>query len=58
MGYTGFVSMYFTKREQLAAYEGAGLALDYYAGFDATWNEPWKLASSLDTTFKSVEGKP
>ncbi len=24
-----------------AAYEGEGLALDYYASFDATWNQPW-----------------
>lgn len=42
MGYSGFVSSYFTKRELDTAYATEGLALDFWTAFDSTWNQPWK----------------
>ena len=42
-GYVGHEDLYFSTRELIAAYEGEGLALDYWAGFDSTWKQPWHL---------------
>ena len=40
MGYAGKIAQYFPRGVLEAAYADAGLALDFYTGFDADWNDP------------------
>ena len=54
MGYDGFVSSYFTKRELDTAYATEGLALDFWTAFDSTWNQPWWLGIAWEFDQTSI----
>lgn len=46
MGYNGKVSYYFSKEVRDAAWEGEGLNLDYYRGYNITWHDAAKYFDS------------
>eukprot|EP00434_Breviolum_minutum_P039925 symbB.v1.2.035467.t1/scaffold4777.1/size34961/1 len=54
MGYSGKSGQYFPRSVLDAAYADSGLALDFYTGFDANWNEPAKYFDSISGVNRSL----
>ncbi len=53
MGYNGFLTMFVPKPIQQSAYSTAGLALQFYRSWNASWNTPttyFASVSSIDST--------
>eukprot|EP00434_Breviolum_minutum_P028641 symbB.v1.2.025345.t1/scaffold2431.1/size102990/9 len=54
MGYSGKVAQYFPRSILDAAYADSGLALDFYTGFDADWNDPAKYFDPISDVNRSL----
>ena len=54
MGYTGPAGVYIPSAVQTTAYSTAGLALQYFRDFNASWNQPWNFFASISAVNTSL----
>ena len=54
MGYHGSAGVYVPTGKQKEAYSTAGLALQYFRDYNASWNQPWNFFASISAVGASL----